>query len=114
MENLLIFILSVSGFSWIVTRSKIFKPLREKVSHKKNIYEIAVKSTMMKCVNNNFKLKAFTFMDGLMECWGCFGFWAGIACYLIQLYGINIILYAFVGSISSLLVIGLINFLDRK
>lgn len=114
MLSLLVFILSVSGLSWIVVRGKICKPLREKVSQKKAIYEICVKSTEMKSCVNSFKLKVFTFFENILNCHGCFGFWAGLICYTLQKCNCEILLFAFIGSIASLLLIGLFNFLDKK
>ncbi len=114
MIDLLVFILSTAGLSWIFTKSKIFKPLREKITLRKQIYEITKKSIITELANNKLNLKLYTFLDNILNCHGCFGFWAGLICYLLMLLNLEIILYAFIGSISSLLLIGLFNFLERK
>jgi len=112
MKELLIFILSSAGLSWIVTRSKVFKGTREKISFKKQVYEIAVvdKNTFLR----NLKMNIFLFLENVTNCFGCFGFWAGIICYLLQKCNCEILLFAFIGAIASLLLIGLFNFLDKK
>jgi len=114
MQDLIVFILAVSGLSWIVTRSIAFRSLREFVSHKKNVFTNAIKNTYMRSLLNEAKLSFYTFLEGVLNCHGCFGFWAAFICYPLQKFGYNIILYTFIGSIASLLVIGIINFLERK
>ena len=97
MQDLLIFIFSVSGLSWIVTKSTILKPFREYITTKRIKYNFGV----------------LVFIDKLLNCYGCFGFWSGIICYELQKYHCDII-YAFAGSMVSLLLIGLFNFLEKK
>jgi len=112
MQSLLIFILSVSGLSWIATRSKICKSLRERITFKKEVYEVMVaqKNTWFA----NLKVNFFMFLENIFNCYGCFGFWAGIICYVLQKCNAEIVLYAFAGSMASLLLVGLFNFLDKK
>lgn len=112
--DLLILILSSAGLSWIVTKGKICKSFREKVSYKKSIYDICVKSTELRSFGNSTKRRLFVFLENILNCYGCFGFWAGMICYTLQKCNCEIVLFAFIGSIASLLLIGLFNFLDKK
>jgi len=114
MQELLVFILSVSGLSWIVTKSKVFKPLRESVSFKRKIYQLEPKAVEINSLMSRMKLSFFLTLEQLLNCYGCFGFWAGIVCYELQKYNVNILLYAFAGSISSLIIIELIKLLEKK
>ena len=114
MQLFLILILSISGLSWIVTQSKIFKAFREKITYKRGLYEIAVKSTTINCINSNTKLSVYTFLDNILNCYGCFGFWSGAICYLLDFFHLDIVLMALSGTVISLIVIGFINFLNRK
>lgn len=112
MQSLLIFMLSSAGLSWIVTRSSICKPLRERISFKKQVYEVAVvdKNSFLR----NLKMNIFSFLEGVTNCFGCMGFWSGIICFLLQKCNCDIALFAFSGSMVSLLLVGLFNFLDKK
>lgn len=114
MINLFIFILSTSGFAWGVTRSKLFKSIRETVSYKVNLLNIAVKSTQLKSFSNTVKYKFYWLLDSVLNCGGCFGFWAGIIIYQLMEYKVYVLVYAFIGAIVSLFIISFINFLDKK
>jgi len=95
------FIFSVAGLTWIFTSSKIFKPLREKVSLKRQSAK-------------GWWIKLWLFLEGVLNCDGCFGFWASFVIYLLQKVKLEILLYAFIGAISSLILIGLTKFLEKK
>jgi predicted metal-binding protein len=96
MVNLLIFILATVGLTWGITRSKAFKPFREWITGKARF--------------NRF----FSLIDALLSCWGCTGFWVAMLIYEMQIRGYLLVLYALIGTTSCLVIIGLINFLDRK
>lgn len=100
MISLIVFILSSSGLSWIITRSKLFQSIREFFS-KKSI--------------NNETNKFYWFISSILSCWGCFGFYSGLFCYPF-LYPIDsvMILFGFIGSVSSLIIIDLIIFIEKK
>lgn len=98
MINLIIFILSTSGFVWILNKSKIFRPLREYISLK---YKKTPNGLLW-------------FLDSILECSGCMGVWAGLIIYLLQYYNIQIILYTFIGSYCSVFLISLLQSIDRK
>lgn len=89
MEELIIFILSTAGLSWIVVKSKIFKSLREKIS------SIRINSP-------NFVLN---YLDQVLNCSGCFGVWSGIISYMLvyQVVTIEAAAFACSGSIISMM-----------
>jgi hypothetical protein len=108
-------ILVTAGIAWIFTRSKIFKPLREFLSLKQNLYSIAIKSTEFRNKKNNLKYNFYTFWDNLFECHGCFGFWvAGVVSVYLKNFTCEIWMDMCIGSISSLILISLAIFLEKR
>jgi len=97
MTQLILFILSTSGLTIILTRSKIFKPLREYVTlHNKN--------------------KIMAIIDPILSCSLCCGFWCSVIVYYLEFKNIDIqlVLYTFAGAVMSNLIISTIQYLDRK
>jgi len=78
MYKLLLFILTTACISYVVTQGDIFKKLRE--------------WTTLKSKN-----KIWWFINEIMNCPLCFGFWAGIVVYLLPEW----VYYPFVSSIMS-------------
>jgi len=93
MKDFIIFILAVPGLVWITNYSKLFKPIREFIS--KKYYK---KSNSL-----------LWFLVNIFGCEGCMGIYAGLACYTLQYYHLEIILYALIGSLSSLIFITFLN-----
>lgn len=115
MENLILFILSTSGLTWILVKSKLFKPLREYFTLN---YNNQINNIELKGFNSyrGVKLYMSYFLNSIFNCEGCMGFWSGLFSYLI-IYGnisIKILPYSFAGSIISLILIGLLLFINRK
>jgi hypothetical protein len=92
MKDLALFILSTAGFTWLITRSKLFVFLR-----------VAVSKRYDKNRNNKF----FWFLENILNCVGCFGFWSGVANALLVLmvFDITLVCYGCAGIIISLLLI---------
>ncbi len=97
MTQLLLFILSTAGLTIILTRSKIFKPVREYITLR----------------NKNVFMK---YLDSILSCSLCCGFWCSIIVYYLQFKNIDtqLVLYTFTGAIMSNLIISVIIYLDRK
>lgn len=112
MQSFLILILAISGLSWAITKSSVLKPLREYISKERIFY--------ISCIKNphsfifTIKYTSYSFLDSLMGCENCMGFWSALICYLLHKYHLDIILFAFAGTMICGLVIGLINFLNKK
>jgi len=102
MIQFLILLLSTVGLTWIVVFSKLFKRLREIFTIGRMLYE-------PKSGKPTFKYRVYWFFETLTSCHGCFGFWAGASCYVIQLLGLEIILFGFIGTSISLLFFNLIK-----
>lgn len=94
----LIFILSTVGLSWGITRSKLLFKFRGYIS---------------KCFKSTPNLALWT-LDSILNCWGCAGFWCGTICYFLLKYDCEVILYGLCGVSASLLIIGLLNLIERK
>lgn len=77
MLALLEFIFSTVGLTMIVTQSRLFGPMRDLCG------------------------KIHKGLGYLMGCPMCFGLWAGILVYFLQIYNVDFILYGFMGSIFS-------------
>jgi hypothetical protein len=114
MLNLIVFIFATAGLTWMLTRSKIFKPFREKITHKRNIFNLSVKSTELKSRKNTIKYKLYLFLDEMLGCYGCCGVWSGGIIYLLQKCNIEIVLYVCIGAISSQILVLLVQFLEKK
>ncbi len=113
MENLTTFILATAGLSWILCRSSLFKKLRESLTF---LYDETQAKKRFNARVNIIKEKLLWYLDSLFSCVGCMGFWAGVINYIIlgNKLSLEIIVYSFIGSISSLLIVSLLGFLDRK
>jgi len=96
--NLILFILSTAGLTWILVLSKIFRPLREFITRK----------------NSQKKSYLGEFLDGVFNCEGCMGFYSGTVVYVLQYYNIEFMLYAFAGSFCSLLFISIIKLINNR
>lgn len=112
MQSFLILLLSIAGLSWILVKSPLFKPFREYISREHIFYK--------KCVDNPHSLrftinyKIYWFIDSLLNCMFCIGFWSAIVCYLLNKIHLEIVLFALSGTMVSGIIIGFINFLNRK
>lgn len=96
--DLLLFIFATAGLTWILVLSSSFRPFREYITRK----------------NKSKKNVINSFLDGILNCEGCFGVWAGGVVYILQYYKIEIVLYCFAGSFCSLFLISLLKAVSRK
>lgn len=110
MEQLALFILATAGLTWILVKSKLFKPLRERLTTSYHFY--IGKAGVL----NSVKLYIFYFFDSIFNREGCMGFWSGLVNYWIITKNIDLgmIVYGFAGSIVSLVSIALFNYFNRK
>lgn len=60
------------------------------------------------------KYKVYWYVDSLLNCAGCFGFWAGIIVYLLQKYHCDIVLYALTSAFIGLIGININHLINRK
>lgn len=90
MLEFIIFILSVVGFTIIITQSSLFKPIR------------------------NLGQKIHPKFGKFLNCPMCIGFWGGIIVYILNYLNLEIINYGFIGSFVSYLVYLLIKPLIDK
>ena len=115
MKDLILFIISTAGLSWILCRSKLFTPLRSFLtdSYKDKIEDISAEGMSLIL---GIKLYFYYFFSSIFSCEGCMGFWAGAVNYILiyKSLDINILSYGFAGSIVSLFIISLINLVARK
>ena len=102
MIELLILLLSSAGLTWGVVTSKLFKRLREYFTMNRMLY--APKNGKVK-----LKYYFYWFMDSILNCQGCFGFWSGVICYVLLKCGLEMILFGFIGTVVSLLFFHLIK-----
>jgi len=105
MHDLILFILAVSGLSWVVTRSVIFRPVREFVSGRKISLE--------KDGALGVKYFFYSQLRELLNCYKCFGFWGGVACYSMMVLGVDFLLYAFAGVAASAILVSFIISLEK-
>lgn len=113
MEFMTIFILSTSGLTWILTKSKLFKSYREHLTRKLDFYNAAIIN--FRSITNSIKYGFYWMFDSLFSCSGCMGFWSGILNYLLiyQKMDIKLIAFGFAGSVISLIMIQLYDFLRK-
>lgn len=111
MLYLLIFIFSTCGLTIILTKSILFKSLREYVSSKD--IRIPVSSS------NPYKLKSVNvgwwFLASIMNCGMCCGLWASIPIYY-SIYGFDphVVIFMLIGSLLSYFTEILIDMINRK
>jgi hypothetical protein len=89
LTTLLIFLLSSSGLTIIVTKSYIFEPVRE-LFNVANAYHVST-----------LKEKLFAKVHKLLSCPLCFGFWAGLVMNAL-LFNTDWELYIALGFASSI------------
>lgn len=115
MEKLILFTFATAGLSWILVKSKLFKPLREwlTMSYQKQI-DVVSKGGFLGV--KGIKLYVLYFFNGIFNCEGCMGFWTGMVNYwlIAKSVDLGILVYGFAGSIVSLLIIALFNYLSKK
>jgi len=97
MERLLIFILCTTSLSWIVVKSKLFRPYREYLTTKR-----------IEASKNSYAFvhSIWEYFDDLFSCVGCFGVYSGFISYylLYRVFAIEMIAYSLSGAIISLLI----------
>ncbi len=115
MEKLILFAFAAAGLSWILVKSKLFKPLREwlTLSYQKQI-DVVSKGGILGI--KGIKLYVLYFFNGIFNCEGCMGFWSACMSYLLIYKELDLIIFAFgfAGSIISLLIIALFNYFSKK
>ncbi len=94
------FYLAVAGMALIITKSKLFKPIRMYVSSQHLAKE-----------NSKF----WWFLSSITDCPMCFSIWGGLILYLISLFiSIEPIELIFGGAIVTTLIIDLRDYICRK
>lgn len=108
MEKLILFCFATAGLSWIVVKSKLFKSFREWVTF---LYVSSIKGVESGKIIANIKYKIFWFLNEVINCEGCIGFWSGIlnSILIYNQISVSTISYGFAGSIVSLLLISLVR-----
>ena len=96
--HLLLIILALVGLTWILVKSTLFKPIREFISKK----------------NTNKGNIFIRFLDSIMNCEGCMGFWAAGVVYVLDYFKIEIALYCFAGSFCSVFMMALLKMVNSK
>lgn len=134
MIELVKFILATSGLVMILNISKLFRPLREKISlwdlkniKKRSINAMAnvsdeqfpnwVQKAIKEKVHKNKKNYLSWFLNSIFSCSLCMGVWAGLFIFGLKYipygYG-DIISYMCIGACSSLLLVTFYQFLEKK
>lgn len=127
--TLLVFIMATIGLCIILNKSRLFKPMR------KWIHETYEESLARHGINSNFRTfvvwKTFWFLQELILCDLCMGFWTGMLVYLVwhpcaseyliyyvNVMGItvsvNIIIFGLVSSIASFTYAELLDYVKRR
>lgn len=104
-------ILITCSITWVFTLSKSMKPFREWISKKR----MSVLTGSL--TPNVFVLAFWTFLEMLLDCYGCFGFWASIPAYYLLVWDFHrdIFAYMFVGSFSSIILLTwYMKYLEKK
>jgi hypothetical protein len=98
-NDLVLFLLATAGLSVIVTKSYIFKPMRD-------VFDIGDEKRIAVAkgeLSLSFSERASTYLHKLLTCPLCFGFWAGMLVYLMFPYVWGYFLcLCLAGSIASL------------
>jgi hypothetical protein len=113
MERLIIFILATSGLSWILVKSKLFRPYREYITLQ---YRESAKEIGSFNLFSYLRYRVLQIFNEVFNCIGCIGFHSGVLNYLL-LYSVcdyNILCFGFMGSMVSLLVVSLYEFLNKR
>jgi hypothetical protein len=101
ISELLIFLLASAGMSIIVTKSYIFKPLR-------NLFEWSVEKRIAININEyepTFRDKVAKNIHKLISCPLCFGFWSGLFILAVRDYYWGMVFcYCLCASIVSLVI----------
>lgn len=105
MELLLKFILASAGLTWVLGKSKLFKPFREYLTLSNELFNtVLIKTKVGKTFWNKWAGKLFWFLDEMFSCSGCLGAWCGLLV-SVAMFGRFDILFMFIGSITALLLI---------
>lgn len=97
MYKLTLFILTTACIAHVATQGDLFKKVREWVTMK---YDKTNKFT-------------WWFLNEIINCALCFGFWAGIVVYLAIIYNLEYLCYPLTGGISSYIIYLIIKNLKR-
>ena len=109
MENLFLFLFASAGASLIVTLSSIFEPFRKLFHLSSPQRETQIESGAEKGTK---KERILLFFKELFHCPMCFGFWMGIAMYLMIYKDLNLLAmfaHACASSASSIIAYRLIR-----
>ncbi len=122
MHILIQFILSSAGLSWILTKSILFNSIRQWITRKHKSYKGFIPTIQQPTEEyltgapshkkNPILKKIWWFIDEVMNCSGCMGFWAGVL-FCPEYALLNFFQYGFIGAISSLILIRLSEFLRK-
>lgn len=99
MNQIILFILSTIGLTWILVKSPLFMAWREFLSAKNK--------------EHDEKNWIYWFLANIHSCVGCMGFWSGLINYYALIY-VPVISYAFAGSFCSLFFISLLKMIEKR
>lgn len=111
MLLLIKFIFASAGLSWIVVRSNIFKPFREYITKERKVYQaLSVTNQRLR-----FKSHVLWFLDSILNCSGCFSFWAcqPIFFLLFSFKWQEFIIHILIGTIAPSIIINFWQFLRK-
>lgn len=95
-----LFLLGTAGATYILTQGKIFKGLREKITLLRQLY----------------KNWLFRFLDEILSCPLCCGFWVSVPVYFMTIKELDLALFAYCcsGGLVSMTSYEVIRFLKRR
>jgi hypothetical protein len=112
--ELLKFILSSAALTWIFTRSGILKSTREYITTKAELFKFEKTEFGIKKIHRIIPYLFFTFLNEILSCYACTGFWCGIIIHFVMKYDLQIIQNCLIGLISSLTIISYNQYLNRR
>ncbi len=95
----LLFILATIGVILITNKSKLFKPLRERVTRLRTKHK-----------DNKF----YWWLDSILNCSTCISPYAGALMYVVQYFDLEILLYMFAVVTCTVLFMDVLQMIERK
>ena len=101
--HLFLFLFTTASIGYLLTRSNLFKPVREWATQK-NQRTNYIDVEQSNWIRNPF----YWWLDNFFGCWYCNGFYSAIATYVLLHFEIYFICYFFTGALFALISTSLI------
>lgn len=98
LTQFIIFILASTGLTLVLVKSKLFMPIRVKVTNAfLELKDIGVLENRKLKVSEIIRLTTLWFLDSILNCSLCMGVWTSLVCAILVWLNLWMVLWVFAG-----------------